>query len=111
VLCTISCARLYDSDLNLGYIYRSFANFARGLARTPSVLIPIYKRLYGQGRNAADSMTHHHYSLRIPKRVNAALDLAERWKREAIKDVPGVLQEDGLPFSVMEKTGRIKRSG
>jgi transposase-like protein len=44
----------------------------------------------------------------LNKRVNAATTVAKRWKNQPIEDVPDILQVDGLPFGVMEKTGQIK---
>ncbi|MGQ9854998.1 MAG: IS256 family transposase [Candidatus Oleimicrobiaceae bacterium] len=44
----------------------------------------------------------------LNKRVNAAVEVAKQWKEQPIKDVPDILQVDGLPFGVMEKTGEIK---
>ena len=44
----------------------------------------------------------------LNKRVNAAVEAAKQWKEQPIKDVPDVLQVDGLPFGVMEKTGEIE---
>lgn len=44
----------------------------------------------------------------LNRRVNAACELAERWRNEPIEDVPDIVQVDGLPFSIMKETGEVR---